>query len=197
MFNNKTETINRRLGKGTTADYLDFDFALNKGMKILKTEKKYKIGFLIVLGINVGLRISDLLKLKFDDIERGTLYLIEKKTKKRRTIQLNENVIRAFEQFKLRSKFKEGYLFLSNQKTKPISVQYANRMLKIVFNKSNLNISTHTLRKTFGRRVWVNNNESDKALIYLSEIFEHSSISITRRYLGIRQEQLNEIYMNL
>lgn len=197
MFNNKTETNNRRIGKGTTADYLDFDFALNKAMKILKTEKKYKIGFLIVLGINVGLRISDLLKLKFEDIERGTLYLIEKKTKKRRTIQLNENVVRAFEVFKSRSKFQEGYLFLSNQKTKPFSVQYANRMLKIIFNKSNLNISTHTLRKTFGRRVWSNNNESDKALIYLSEIFEHSSISITRRYLGIRQEQLNEIYMNL
>ena len=60
-----------------------------------------------------------------------------------------------------------------------------------------LNISSHTLRKTFGRRVYNNNNESEKALIYLSEMFNHTSLAVTRLYLGIRQEELNEIYMNL
>lgn len=59
------------------------------------------------------------------------------------------------------------------------------------------NISSHSLRKSFGRRVYENNNESEKSLIYLSELFNHTSLSVTRKYLGIRQEELNDIYMNL
>lgn len=197
--NKASETKNKRKGKFTVSDYLEFDYALNKGLKTLRTEKNFKLGFLVVLGINVGLRISDLLRLTFEDIENGILYVQEKKTDKRRTIKINDNVLTAFEVFKKRSKRSNGLLFLSNSKKvkKPFSVQYVNRSIKKYFAKPNLNISTHTLRKTFGRRVWDNNNQSDKALVYLSEIFEHSSISITRRYLGIRQEQLNEIYMNL
>ena len=58
-------------------------------------------------------------------------------------------------------------------------------------------ISTHSLQKAFGRRVWENNNESEKALLYLSDSFNHTSIAITRNYLGLRKEELNDIYMNL
>lgn len=180
----------------TTSDYLDFDFSLNRAMKILKNEKDYKIAFLVIVGINVGLRISDLRELKFEDIEQTALSLIEAKTKKKRTIQFNENIVKAFILYKERCKHKEGYLFLSNRKS-TFSIQYINRAIKKVFGKSNLNISSHSLRKTFGRRVWDNNNQTDTALIYLSEIFNHSSIAVTRRYLGIRQEQLKDIYLNL
>jgi integrase len=74
-----------------------------------------------------------------------------------------------------------------------------NRKLKNVFKKDTrtLNISSLSLRKSFGRRVYENNGESEKALTYLSELFNHSSQSITRQYLGIRQEELNDIYDGL
>ena len=58
-------------------------------------------------------------------------------------------------------------------------------------------VSSHSLRKSFGRRVWSNDNESERSLIYLSELFNHSSSLTTRIYLGIRQEELNDIYLNL
>ncbi len=87
-------------------------------------------------------------------------------------------------------------MFLSNRKT-VLSRQYINRAIKKMFGKSSLNVSSHSLRKTFGKRVWDNNQQTDSALIYLSEIFNHSSTAITRRYLGIRQEQLKDIYLNL
>lgn len=180
----------------TVSDYLDFDSTLNKAIKILKNEKNYKIAFLTIVGINVGLRISDLRKLKFQDLENSSLTLIEEKTKKKRIIQFNDNVNKAFELYKVRSKRVEGFLFLSNQKTL-LSSQYINRAIKKVFGKSNLNVSSHSLRKTFGRRVWDNNQQTDSALVYLSEIFNHSNVGITRRYLGIRQEQIANIYMNL
>jgi hypothetical protein len=55
-------------------------------------------------------------------------------------------------------------------------------------------VSTHSLRKTFLLKVWLNNNEKDKALLYLSELFNHLSPAITKQYLGIRQEELEAIY---
>jgi integrase len=86
--------------------------------------------------------------------------------------------------------------FKSNQNT-ILSKQYVNRKLKELFGSKSLSVSTHSLRKTFGRQVWSNNNETDKALLYLSELFNHSSPAITKRYLGIRQEELDDIYMSL
>jgi hypothetical protein len=53
------------------------------------------------------------------------------------------------------------------------------------------------MRKAFGRRVYFQNNESEKALMYLMDLFNHSSMAITKKYLGIRQEELDNIYMNL
>ena len=97
---------------------------------------------------------------------------------------------------KKRSNLTTGKLFLSNQ-LKPFSTQYLNRATKVMFRKRDLTVSTRSLRKTFGRRVWDNNQQTDTALIYLFEIFNHSNIAVTRRYLGIRQEQLKDIYMNL
>ncbi len=180
----------------TVSDYLEFDSTLNKANKILKGEKNYKIAFLVIVGINVGLRISDLRKLRFEDLVQNNITIIEKKTNKKRTIQFNENVLSAFTIFKQRCQETTGNLFLSNRKT-IFSTQYINMELKKIFGKANLNISSHSLRKAFGRRVWDNHNQSNTALIYLTEIFNHTNIAVTRRYLGIRQEELNNIYLNL
>ncbi len=79
------------------------------------------------------------------------------------------------------------------------SIQQVNRLLKEAFKREtkSKNISSHSLRKGFGRRVWENDNQSERALVYLMELFNHSSLAITKRYLGIRQEELDDIYMNL
>ena len=75
----------------TTSDYLNFDSTLNKAMKIIKTDKNYKLGFLVVFGINTGLRISDILKLKVEDLQNDSIILMESKTNKKRIIKLNDN----------------------------------------------------------------------------------------------------------
>ena len=68
-------------GSVTTSDYLNFDSTLNKAMKMIKNDKNFKIGFLVVFGINSGLRISDILPLQFSDLENDSISLIEKKNK--------------------------------------------------------------------------------------------------------------------
>ena len=67
----------------TTSDYLNFDSTLNKATKMIKTDRNYKIGFLILFGINTGLRISDILKLRVEDLNQDSLSLIESKTNKK------------------------------------------------------------------------------------------------------------------
>lgn len=180
----------------TTSDYMNFDSTLNKALKIMKTDKNYKIGFLVVFGINSGLRISDILKLKHEDLKNDSISLMESKTNKKRIIKLNDNIQKAYALLLERSIVTEGYVFISNQNT-VVSSQYVNRKLKEMFGSKSLAISSHSLRKTFGRQVWNNNNQSEKALLYLSELFNHSSPAITKRYLGIRQEELDDIYMSL
>lgn len=70
--------------------------------------------------------------------------------------------------------------------------------VKTVYQLKAKNVSTHSLRKTFGRRVVdMAGPDAEMALIKLSELFNHSSPSVTRRYLGLRQEELGEVYESL
>jgi site-specific recombinase XerD len=58
-------------------------------------------------------------------------------------------------------------------------------------------VKTHSLRKSFGRRVWENADRSEQGLLMLNEIFNHSSIKTTKIYLGIREKELLSVYENL
>ncbi|MBB4804190.1 integrase [Flavobacterium nitrogenifigens] len=174
----------------TGSNYIDFDKALNTGMKLIKTKENPRLGLLIIVGINLGVRIENLLRFKFEDLRRENVTIIEGKTGKKRTLVINDNIRIAMALFENEY---NGYAFKS-QKDTIYSPQHVNRLLKKYFKGK---ISTHSLRKSFGRRVWNNDNQSERSLVYLSELFQHSSISITRIYLGIRQEELDNIYINL
>ncbi|NQY08649.1 MAG: tyrosine-type recombinase/integrase [Flavobacteriales bacterium] len=182
-------------GTITTSDYIDFDRATAQANKLIREAKNELMGLYILVSINTGLRTSDVLGLTWKQLRNEKLNLVEKKTKKNREIILNDNITSAVEKM---GGERDGFVFLS-QKGSVFSRQQINRNLKKVFSRENkkLNISTHSLRKSFGRRVYTNNGESEKALIYLSELFNHTSLSITRVYLGLRQEELDNIYLNL
>ncbi|MCT4589117.1 MAG: tyrosine-type recombinase/integrase [Carboxylicivirga sp.] len=183
----------------TTSNYLEWDSVFNKSMKLLKTdEKKFKIAFLSIVGINMGLRISDILKLKHQDLKSDNIILSEQKTKKRREIRINDNVKAAYKIYRERLGIvsDDDFLFKS-QKGVVFSVRHVNRLLKEVFGTKSKNISSHSLRKTFGRRIWENDNYSERSLILLSKLFNHTSPAITRIYLGIQQEELDNIYLSL
>ncbi|MBC5836774.1 tyrosine-type recombinase/integrase [Flavobacterium muglaense] len=176
----------------TTADYIDFDRASNVASKLLKEPKTVLIGKYIIIAMNTGLRCSDILALTCEQLKQPSVTITEGKTEKKKTFAVND-AIRAIVPADA-----TGGLFIT-QKGGIISIQHLNRLLKDAFAKESktLNISSHSLRKSFGRRVFFNNGESEKALVYLSDLFNHSSIAVTRKYLGIRQDELNDIYLNL
>jgi integrase len=194
-------------GSITTSNYIDYDKALNKGLSLMekkrdehyinysKMNREEIIGFYIITSINLGLRIGDILTLKFEDFRKGYKTFREQKTEKAKTVKFNETILKAFDKFYGSSK-RTGYVFTS-QKGGVLSRQQVNRLLKQIFKSKDKNISSHSLRKSFGRRVYEKNNESDKALLMLNEIYNHSSIAQTRKYLDITQEEINSVYESI
>ena len=182
-------------GIKTKSDYLDYDLALNKAKELLKDDRTKVMGLYIIVSINTGLRIGDVIQLQWEQLRLDSFKIVEQKTGKDRIIKVNDKISSAVSLFDNM----KGIVFKS-QKGSIYSRQQLNRKLKSTFSrqvKSGNNISSHSLRKTFGRRVWNNLDCSDSALIVLSELFNHTSVKVTRTYLGIRQEELNDVYMSL
>ena len=183
----------------TTADYLVWSDAMNLIRKLAK-DGNYKISLLIALGCFTGLRISDILALRWKQILHVEEFtIIEKKTGKKRTLRLNpqlqQHVAECYEHIQ---PLGINAPILVSQKGTIFTVQRINVILKEVKRKYRLkvkNFSCHSLRKTFGRQVYnMNSENSELALVKLMELFNHSSIAITKRYLGLRQEEILQTY---
>ena len=178
----------------TGSTYIEFDKARTKGMSLIRNDENPIAGLLIITGIYTGLRVSDLLKLTYGDLRKNTLKIKEQKTGKLRQIEIHDNIKSAVNYFP-EEEYPDKFHAFRSQKKCVMSSRHVNRLIKRYFKGDR--ISSHSLRKTFGRRVYDINGKCEEALNYLSEIFNHRDISTTRRYLGIRQEEIKNIYLNL
>lgn len=183
----------------TTADYLEWSEAMNL-IRNLYNDKKYVFSLYIAISVFWGLRVSDVLKLKFVDIlNLDEITITEQKTGKKREIKINSQLKRHINdccnQIKPRSV--DELIFVS-QKGTVYSIQRINVILKEIKAKYNLNIkncSSHSLRKTFGRAIFQRSGaNAELAIIKLSQLFNHSNPVVTRRYLGIAKQELMETY---
>ena len=186
----------------TTADYLPWDTMLTLVHKLFR-DRKYRMSLLIACGSFFGLRISDLLTLTWEQILGEFFTLYEKKTGKYREVKVNtrlrEHIRECFDALGIKNPKEKCFL---NKYGGVISVQRINVVLKEIKVKYGLSgvkhFSTHSFRKTFGRKVVEMAGEnSEMALIKLAELFNHSNTAITRRYLGLRQQELREVYDTL
>jgi integrase len=183
----------------TTADFLQWDEAMNLIRKLAK-DGNYKMSLLIALGCFTGLRISDILALRWKQILHVSEFsVIEKKTGKLRTLRLNSQLQRHIaECYEQINPIGVNAPILVSQKGTIFTIQRINVMLKEIKRRYHLrvgNFSCHSLRKTFGRQVYTMSGDSaELALVKLMELFNHSSIAITKRYLGLRQEEILETY---
>ena len=183
----------------TTADYLEWSEAMNLIRKLAK-DGNYKMSLLIALGCFTGLRISDILSLRWNQILNTEEFsVIEKKTGKKRTIRLNPQLQKHIIECHAHIKPLGIHApVLVSQKGTVFTIQRINVILKEVKRKYHLkvrNFSCHSLRKTFGRQVYnMNSDNSELALVKLMELFNHSSVAITKRYLGLRQEEILQTY---
>ena len=183
----------------TTADYLEWNEAMNLIRK-LYDDKKYTLSLYIACSVFFGLRASDTLSLKWDDLlDKAELQLIEKKTKKRREIKINQQLQKHISDcyYKIKPSNLNEFMFIS-QKGTVFSIQRLNVILKGLKKQYNLkikNFSSHSLRKCFGREIFNRSgSNAELSLVRLSQLFNHSNPSITRRYLGISRQEMLATY---
>lgn len=191
---------------------------IEKMSQYFVANSKYRDNMLFIVGINFGLRISDLLELRFthliDDTFsfRHSFEVLEKKTrntrkvKKNRRITINDAVMDAVMLYLENTPgvTLSDYMFRSESNNgkndnKPIHRNVAEQILKSAAAKVGLNIhvATHTLRKTFGYHQMLMGNNDPRKLLLLQKIFGHSTSAQTLDYIGITSEEIEEAYLNL
>lgn len=186
----------------TTSDYLDY----NEYERLLTC--LHKPGLFIWelyarLSFCTACRASDVLHLRWKDVLNvESCTIVEQKTKKTRILYFNGSVQRkiAYMYDLLFSPDKDEYIFKSKITGEPFTIQYVNRRLKEFKSKFKIkigNFSTHTFRKTFGRYVYETNNRSSESLILLNKILNHTSIQVTKTYIGITQDEINGIFQSI
>ena len=159
---------------------------------------------LIVLGVYTGLRISDLLRLTKDDVynfdtkkPRQRVYIVERKTGKHKSIALNKQALSALALYLGNGEgYPTDFLFKTNRKSNlAIGRIQAWRIVKEAAQAIGIGgcIGCHSLRKTLGYHAW----KSGVASALIMDIFNHSSYEITKRYLGISQDERDAVYLNL
>ncbi len=150
---------------------------------IFRPNKQLAMTF--ILQANLGLRISDVLKLKPSTFKNDKLEVIEKKTGKLQYRTINRNLKELIYEYALENNIK------SNDYLIQVKVRAIQKQLAIIANYLNLtNISSHSFRKLFGVTVY---NKTNGNIELLKELFNHSNISTTQRYIKVSQKQIDEI----
>lgn len=150
-------------------------------------------------GLNTGLRVGDILKLKIKDIFssrnvfRQYLTIREEKTGKEKKIKLNDALKKYIRDFLRDKEYGEEYFLFQSRKGKNhITRVQAYRVLKEAAEAIGVeNFGTHTMRKTWGYHTY---KASRYNIGLIMDTFNHSSQAITLRYIGINQEQKDELY---
>lgn len=176
---------------------------VTKAIDYLEKKKKWHELLIIAVGCYTGYRLVDLLKLKYEDFEGDSISVIAQKTGKARTVKIYPRIKDIIEkcQKQLKNRQSHHHLFVRSRffSDKPISRMAAITRIKQGFNFAGIEremLSGHTLRKTYALRKF----EGLKAVIgeyrALNEVrkdLRHSSVDMTRRYLGIPESELAEI----
>lgn len=179
---------------------------------------RYRDNMLFIVGINFGLRVSDLRMLRFSNLInsnntfKDSFPIFEKKTrktrkkKKNRYITINTAVVEAvtlylentpnvsLSDYMFRSRSNNG----SNE-NEPLRAQSIDRILKGFAKDLDINVkmSTHTLRKTFCYHQMLMSHNDPRKLLLLQKMLGHSSPAQTLDYIGITEEEIEEAYRNL
>jgi integrase len=170
-------------------------------IKIILRKQSQRDLLLFVFGINTGIRVSDLLSLKVDDIWDGTeirqfLYLKDSNNDETNVYYINSSI-----QFELKNYLEShefggsDFLFKSKKNNQPITRQQAYRIINKAAKEVGIpgKIGTHTLRKTFGYHAY----RKGIAISILMEIYNHHSPSETLRYIGINKDEKRHIKVDV
>lgn len=169
------------------------DKAKLKKVEEILEKQNWRNLLLFIMGINTGLRVSDILALDVEDVKnKDYVSIIEKKTGKRKRFPLNDKVKRIVDYVTYRKKLSEPLFKTSHKKRMDRTNAY--RIINQVCKQAGIDscIGTHTLRKTFGYHHY----RQFKDVVILQKIFNHSTPQITLRYIGVEQDEIDRSYLS-
>lgn len=155
-----------------------------------KNEKNQRNYILFMCSIYLGRRIKDTLRLQVKDLkDKDFVHVRESKTGKKILLPISKALKKELNDY-MKDMAPDEYLFKSTQKKyKPIDRTTWSKIIKAAAAKYGLeNINCHSLRKTFGYHYYKQTGD----VVTLMEIFGHSHPSVTLRYIGINQENIND-----
>ena len=180
--------------------------ASNQGQRQIAARNK----MLFLIGINISLRASDLCDIKWsfflneDGTFKDSYSLQPKKTKKTGKyvkLYFNETVKKAITNYLEEYPMEDinDYVFKSREGNGHITSIHLGKVIKDTAKEAGIerNICSHSLRKTFGYHVWHNAEDKEKALIMLMTIFNHSSVIMTKKYIGLMDEEIEDVFNGL
>ncbi|MCY1222767.1 Tyrosine recombinase XerC [compost metagenome] len=145
-----------------------------------------------MFGLQVALRISDLLTITYEDVKGGRLVLRESKTGKVREMPLNEKAV-AIVQKRREANPNHTYLFevdSNRAKGKPVSRVAVANAFKAVGDELDISLGTHSMRKTRG---WLMHS-SGVSIEKICKVLNHSSPAVTMVYIGLTQAEIDATY---
>lgn len=222
---NKDGTIDKRHSNrisGVSSTVYPFDVeeviaiieAFNYRIKNASNENQKQIAsrnkMLFLIGINVGLRASDLIQLRWsyfykDDITFKESYMLQpkktKKTGKFVKIFFNQTVKKAIENYVNEYPVTnlDDYLFKSRKGSNPITEGGLWKIIVDVAKDAGVekNVGSHSLRKTWARNIYDNAKDKSEALVMLQECLRHSDSLTTLRYIAIMDEEKKDMYESI
>lgn len=173
----------------------------------LVSKERYRDNMLFIMGINFGLRISDLLKLRVGNIidenfeYRFPIQIQEKKTGKPRKLFVNQAVDDAFSLYignQINVNLND-YLFAGAGRKEPMKRQSVDRIFRRIMSDLSLpyNAGTHMFRKTFAYWTLRTTSDRSRALYILQKTLNHSSATTTLYYAGITDDEIMNTSLNL
>ena len=168
---------------------------------------------LFLIGINIGIRASDLRTLKWhfffdkrgDALEFKEFYTLQpiKQRKQKKFVKLffNQAVKTAISNYISEYPIDDlnSYLFASRKGEEPIDVNSLWRIIKKTAIEADIrqNIGSHSMRKTFGFWCWHEAEDKSKALVILQKCFNHSDTMTTMKYIGLLDDEIEDMYNSI
>ena len=186
--------MNKRTTTLTEQQYVDIITVIRDGFchNNINYKPNDRIATALTLEANLGMRISDILNLHFCDIikdgDRYRLNITEIKTSKERTFTVPEEIREYIDQYRIRNHITE------QQRLIALSERQIQKHLKAVSDYLGIpGISTHSFRKYFATQIYINNGYN---IELVRQLLQHSSASVTQKYIGIQQKQIENALQN-
>lgn len=184
--------MNKKTIALTQEQYIEIIKTIRKGF--LTSRPNERVAMALILEANLGIRISDIIKLKLNDIvkdgKRYRLDITEQKTGKLRTFTVPMELYQYISQYCIDNNIKSnGIMF-------PITERAIQKHLKLVCDYLGNNykdISTHSFRKFFATNIYI---ENDYDIVLVQKLLQHSSPTTTQKYIGIEAKKLENALQN-